>query len=998
MKNKINISIFGSCVSREIFNVDENNEYKINTYINFNSIFSQCSPRVCEVPLEWIQHKSNWYNRVIYSDINKKAFELLKQDKSDYLILDLMSERLSLLKVKYNQQETLITGHNDLKNTNLFGYNGIFGNLEDAEHISLEELNESFIEESINLFCDKIKQIFTPDKIIFIESYYVYKYVDKNGIVQKFNMKIDYINKINSRLVKLQNIILENLKGCHIVRFPNNIYGDESHHLNLSPTHYDKNYYKYALNEIKKYIINNTNNKTEDLINVKLLIIEENILIIKIEKKIDLDIDWAVNIKNYGDILKHYDFTNENILTYTCENPGRYVVQVLARLRKKNCEVLLYEAIDYHPEKFKKDFKAFVAQNNVVKNNIKLYNLEYPYQNLLLITCNKENDIIIKNLKNNISNISSKLRLTEYNNFKDYSVNILHQFDNFNNMFFSGKTIYKNNFIFGQSDIKTTDNFFELCDQTGIYTAIFEQDNKIIITNDYFGQYRLFSYTNKDINIISNNYHLIIIILKILGLKLTFDYDHTLPYFLTAERMLLEQSMSYQTDIKEIRQLKIDEYYYIDCKGGHYDKKSINKVFIQDKTITEKEYKELIKKSAYEIKNNVEVILKDSRFTNIICDVTGGKDSRLVLAAITNFNKILCEKIYINSKDVTSTSDKKIFIGLNKLYNFKYNDLPEQLRSVYYTEKSNAYRSFFMGTTYSRPASWNFLPANSDSKSIVHLTGAGEAFYRPLFPAYYPHITYDGDENDLADQISSCFNNGIIDLKKVSEQFKIQLLSALNDVPGDTLYERFNYLYLCFRNTYHFGTQALLDCQQSNFIQWQPLQSKTAFNVLYKVLDDFRSIKFQIDLLAELNPVLVSIPFESQEDNNKVKELIDKIVIEEKFKALNIKLDEDDSDWKNANMRKKSNITIINKKDIEKNEIFNKNMTLDLYNEMMQSFKKMCNYNKQIYCDKIGIELYAYLVYLKKYINCKTPPRSMQFMYNKILSVTDQLDLLNDNL
>jgi len=115
-KGAVKIDIFGSCVSREIFNYDERHLYEIGKYFNFNSIFSQMSlPYASKISEDEVGHESRWYSRVIAADINKDALEQIAMDSPQWIVIDLMSERLALGKlVDSSGKDVCITLHNDV--------------------------------------------------------------------------------------------------------------------------------------------------------------------------------------------------------------------------------------------------------------------------------------------------------------------------------------------------------------------------------------------------------------------------------------------------------------------------------------------------------------------------------------------------------------------------------------------------------------------------------------------------------------------------------------------------------------------------------------------------------------------------------------------------------------------------------------------------------------------------------------------------------------------
>lgn len=123
---KTKIGIFGSCVSREIFNCDEEKLFEIGQYFNFNSIFSQMSfSEMKRVGESEVGHDSQWYSKVIAADINKDALEQIEKDNPEYIVIDLMSERLKLgWLVDKLGNKTLITLHDNIKKCSLLSEGG----------------------------------------------------------------------------------------------------------------------------------------------------------------------------------------------------------------------------------------------------------------------------------------------------------------------------------------------------------------------------------------------------------------------------------------------------------------------------------------------------------------------------------------------------------------------------------------------------------------------------------------------------------------------------------------------------------------------------------------------------------------------------------------------------------------------------------------------------------------------------------------------------------
>ena len=98
LTSKCSLSIYGSCVSRDVLTIANDTKFDLKVYIARQSMISAVAPKISEgaIPLE---NSSAFRKRVVESDLRKNAFELLKANKSDYFMLDLIDERFPLLRL-----------------------------------------------------------------------------------------------------------------------------------------------------------------------------------------------------------------------------------------------------------------------------------------------------------------------------------------------------------------------------------------------------------------------------------------------------------------------------------------------------------------------------------------------------------------------------------------------------------------------------------------------------------------------------------------------------------------------------------------------------------------------------------------------------------------------------------------------------------------------------------------------------------------------------------
>lgn len=83
-----NVDIFGTCLTRELFNTTE--EYAVNNYLMQQSIFTLLSKPLYVDKSEIKSHDNyNFKNRMLYYELNKIALDNLLKNHTKYLVIDL---------------------------------------------------------------------------------------------------------------------------------------------------------------------------------------------------------------------------------------------------------------------------------------------------------------------------------------------------------------------------------------------------------------------------------------------------------------------------------------------------------------------------------------------------------------------------------------------------------------------------------------------------------------------------------------------------------------------------------------------------------------------------------------------------------------------------------------------------------------------------------------------------------------------------------------------
>lgn len=730
------------------------------------------------------------------------------------------------------------------------------------------------------------------------------------------------------------------------------------------------------------------------------LIVKETELIISLvpnEKYLE-NIKWRVVIIHDKKVIEDFAFGNYRLLNVKLCGEGMYLVRVYVSYEGKTLDYT-QKSIRYYSEETKHRFNEYIRNIDpkvLHKDMIPLYCPKYPYQNMAVI-CSKDDfsswggvKELIRDYHFNLNEISSssKSRFTIIT--QDKSV-----FE-YNPFFFSGKVKYDGQIIIGQNEIKDNSEIDSLLSGIGLFTAIYANKNKIIFTNDFFGLYRIYYFMSNDLSVISNNYHMLLLLLKRLNICCQFNVDETLPLLLASERGLLEQRFTHDMDVVGIKQLPIDKYIEIDKFGISIKKKSLSEILNATICFNLEEYERYVKKATEDIKDNVLVGLKDKRYNRIIVDLTGGKDSRTVLAALTNVDNGYREKIVINSKDVSSTKDKKIFIGLNNIFNYNYDNVGDVARVVKIEEKEKWNRSFFMGSSYSRPQIWDLICEHTEEDRCLRFTGAGEMILRPTLSSSLSNLVYNKGVDEFIESLLLTFENSIVDINSCKEILVRQLKEILNELPGTCLKEKFNNHFFFFRNVYHFGMETIMDSIESDCEQWQPLWSPNALIAFRMCRQKYDNLKLQIDLIGRMNPILSVLPFESEKDNIEINKIKNVLSLSDSYKNVKILFDENESKWKKAAEEKRNARKILNDKE-EKGQIEEENRKYrdSFYEHLFTAFSKLMIYKNGIYAKSIGLDLFYFLSQEKKKYEGKNIPRSTQFMFNKIISLIDEIEIVD---
>ena len=268
-KSKVHFSIFGSCVSRDIFSYhDDDGGYIIDRYIGMINPLSMNSVPISFADTALLEQKvydlnaKGFIKRNIYLDFTKKYWDYLSEKKSDYLLLDMSDIRLSVL---CDRSGCLVSCREpNVKLMDHLGRENIYSSISKR---NVHSFSHSEIREAVQYFSEKISGMYSQDKIIILECDPASEYYDKkyNIVTFPYTWNVEYCKKI---IRYADSVLKENLPGAHIIPHLNNVIADIQHKWGKHVLHFEREYYDYALSAVN-IITSKTENETTKIAELK---------------------------------------------------------------------------------------------------------------------------------------------------------------------------------------------------------------------------------------------------------------------------------------------------------------------------------------------------------------------------------------------------------------------------------------------------------------------------------------------------------------------------------------------------------------------------------------------------------------------------------------------------------------------------------------------------------------------------------------------------------
>lgn len=240
-KKKLDFDIFGSCVSRDIFEYEEAQELLCKEYIARQSVVSALSDPISIDETELATLTSNFQKKLVLNDFKKTTFQKLKDSSSNYLVVDFIDERFRLVELG----ESYLTQSAELITSKY---------LENKTYtlVDKRKWDKAILCANVEAFADKISGIYKKGHIFIHKAKMMDKYIGKDQEIHSFSKTIIKDNsETNSMLEVMYECLEKELDKPYTIDISDKYYADENHKWGLAVMHYQKEYYQEVALKIK---------------------------------------------------------------------------------------------------------------------------------------------------------------------------------------------------------------------------------------------------------------------------------------------------------------------------------------------------------------------------------------------------------------------------------------------------------------------------------------------------------------------------------------------------------------------------------------------------------------------------------------------------------------------------------------------------------------------------------------------------------------------------
>lgn len=237
-----NVLIFGSCVSRDIFNLEYSRDFKVSNYYARSSFASLAGkPYENEEALDNISSK--FQRNMVSNDFSKEVLKAgEKIERADIILVDLIDERYDLVVLPGGE---MLTRSDELNTSKMLKQDGLEFRLVKQ---GSDERRELWLK-GVRIFFDLLRSHNKLGRVLVNQTYWATEF--ENNTSTTYPVDSGKIESANRDLDWMYRALRSELREDQFITFaPGVCTASESHRWGISPFHYSDRYYKEALLQI----------------------------------------------------------------------------------------------------------------------------------------------------------------------------------------------------------------------------------------------------------------------------------------------------------------------------------------------------------------------------------------------------------------------------------------------------------------------------------------------------------------------------------------------------------------------------------------------------------------------------------------------------------------------------------------------------------------------------------------------------------------------------
>lgn len=246
-ENQVRILVFGSCVSRDIFNFAADQQFELVDYYARSSLASVGATPVDTCEKDLAQIVSPFQRRMVLRDMSKGFLNDLKTLQFDVLLLDIIDERFDVYEIAPGSVVTL---------SNEFLASGLITTAErnSAKWIKSDsEQHRTLWLKGMERFFSELDILGLVNRIVVNRVFWANRFEDDAPLPATYPATT--VEKANSHLAWMYEQLERFVAPSNWLHFSNSMLkANQQHRWGVSPFHYSDEYYRTAITALNDYV------------------------------------------------------------------------------------------------------------------------------------------------------------------------------------------------------------------------------------------------------------------------------------------------------------------------------------------------------------------------------------------------------------------------------------------------------------------------------------------------------------------------------------------------------------------------------------------------------------------------------------------------------------------------------------------------------------------------------------------------------------------------